>query len=139
MRVVPEEERMRAQFTRTADTGDASVLKTTFSQLPAFTAYRVFVAAYTVVGRGPENTAPPLLQTGEDSKWRLPMLSACFKTTIALPTCPFVHLSRRCLLNTVLVYSRWSCSTRWCISFGEICCTENGGGGNKRASTFLLN
>ncbi|VDM39837.1 unnamed protein product [Toxocara canis] len=67
VRIVPEEERLRAQFMRTADISGSTVLKTAFSQLRAFTAYRVFVAAYTVVGKGPENIAPPILQTGEDT------------------------------------------------------------------------
>lgn len=67
VRLVPEEERLRGEFTRMVDIPDAGIFNTSFSQLRPFTVYRVFIAAYTIVGPGPHSSSPPLIQTAEDT------------------------------------------------------------------------
>lgn len=69
IRLVPEEERYRSEFSRFAEV-DALSLKTSFYHLHPFMRYRAFVSAFTVVGSGPENSSA-FVTTEEDCKTRL--------------------------------------------------------------------
>uniref|UniRef100_A0A1I7W989 Fibronectin type-III domain-containing protein n=1 Tax=Heterorhabditis bacteriophora TaxID=37862 RepID=A0A1I7W989_HETBA len=76
VRLEPESQLLKEDCTRQVDISDGNTLMTTLfltfnrilcfiSDLRAFTSYMVFVSAYTVVGRGPENLLI-VIQTGED-------------------------------------------------------------------------
>ncbi|KAI6207039.1 hypothetical protein M3Y94_00984300 [Aphelenchoides besseyi] len=67
VRFTPEEELLRAKHTRSIDLVGADVRTAHFTKLRPFTEYRVFVAAYTIVGDGETSSPdPPTIRTPED-------------------------------------------------------------------------
>lgn len=63
VRLVPEETALRQEFTKEELVRGAEARSTHFTRLRAFTAYRVFVSAFNLVGEGPHADASPLVTT----------------------------------------------------------------------------
>ncbi|CAJ0571733.1 unnamed protein product, partial [Mesorhabditis spiculigera] len=66
VRLVPEQPELRDEYEKSVDVIGEATNVTKLAGLRAFTAYNVFVAAYTVVGSGPENASPTTIKTGID-------------------------------------------------------------------------
>ncbi|PAV92252.1 hypothetical protein WR25_09019 [Diploscapter pachys] len=66
VRVAPEREGQAQEETKTVDAPDHDMHSVKVTGLRAYSGYRVFVSAYTIVGNGPENTVATLVDTGED-------------------------------------------------------------------------
>ena len=63
---VSEREGQAQEETKTVDAPDHDMHSVKVTGLRAYSGYRVFVSAYTIVGNGPENTVATLVDTGED-------------------------------------------------------------------------
>ncbi|CAD5218681.1 unnamed protein product [Bursaphelenchus okinawaensis] len=68
VRLVPEDQKLRLQYSKDAYVPSADTKVTYFQtrDLRPFTAYRVFVSAYNLVGEGPSSTESPLIHTPAD-------------------------------------------------------------------------
>lgn len=68
VKLVPEEQQLRKLFKKDeiVRVTDNRVTHFTFNQLRPFTAYRVFVSAYNLVGEGPDSSDSPLINTPQD-------------------------------------------------------------------------
>ena len=61
-----EREGQAQEETKIVDAPDHEMHSVKVTGLRAYSGYRVFVSAYTIVGNGPENTVATLVDTGED-------------------------------------------------------------------------
>lgn len=61
-----EREGQAQEETKIIDAPDHEMHSVKVTGLRAYSGYRVFVSAYTIVGNGPENTVATLVDTGED-------------------------------------------------------------------------
>uniref|UniRef100_A0A7E4ZS71 Down syndrome cell adhesion molecule-like protein Dscam2 n=1 Tax=Panagrellus redivivus TaxID=6233 RepID=A0A7E4ZS71_PANRE len=66
VRVIPDEARLRQSLTRQVEVVGVEHHSVVVDRLRPYTEYRIFVAATTIVGEGPQNANPPLVVTSED-------------------------------------------------------------------------